>query len=65
MGTDFLTYGTQYEKLSIVDSRAVGPDTDVDTAFQVNPDPDLDPDPIRIQRFNDQRQKQPSKTSST
>ncbi len=30
---------------------------DPDTAFRVNQDPDTDPDPIRIQGFDDQKLK--------
>jgi hypothetical protein len=33
-------------------ARAVYPG---DSAFQVNPDPDTDPDPIRIQGFDDKK----------
>ncbi len=37
------------------DSLNPGPDTNPDPAFQVNPDPY--PDPIRVQGFDDQKQK--------
>jgi hypothetical protein len=36
-----------------VDSLSPDPDTDPDSAFQVNPDTDPDPDLIRIQCFDD------------
>ncbi len=37
--------------------RVVDPDTDLDPAFQVNRDPDTDPDTIRIHGFDDQKLK--------
>jgi hypothetical protein len=40
-----------------VDPDSLNPDPDPDPAFQVNPDTDPDPDPIRIQGFDDQKQK--------
>jgi hypothetical protein len=49
------------EKVSVVDLDSSNPDTDTDTdpdpAYQMNPGPVMatDPDPIRIQGFDDKK----------
>ncbi len=49
-------HSTSHFKGRVVEPDELNPDPDTNPAFQVNPDPDtdLDPDPIRIQGFNDQ-----------
>jgi hypothetical protein len=49
--TEDLHISSYMSKIFIVNS-VVDPDS-----FQVNPDPDTDPDPIRIQGFDDQKLK--------